>query len=87
MEIGRLGTNQRLIAELHSDFDALEEAVDQHANRLATYAPQAVAALKKALWKGTDDWDHRLEHNAAVTGRLVLSKRTQQTIQNIKNNQ
>jgi len=43
-----------------------------------------VAELKKALWKGTEDWDNVLEHNAAVSGRLVLSKRTQQTLHQIK---
>ena len=73
-----------LLSELHSDFDALEEAVTQHANRLAAYTPQAVTELKKALWKGTDDWDNLLEYNAAVSGRLVLSERTQQTLHQLK---
>jgi methylglutaconyl-CoA hydratase len=73
-----------LLSELHSDFDTLEEAVVQHANRLAAYTPQAVAELKKSLWKGTEDWDNLLEHNAAVSGRLVLSDRTQQTLHQIK---
>ena len=73
-----------LISELHSDFYALEEAVTQHANRLAAYAPQALAELKKALWKGTEDWDNLLEHNAAVSGSFVLSDRTQQTLKQLK---
>ena len=73
-----------LLSELHSDFDALEEAVTQHANRLAAYTPQAVAELKKSLWKGTEDWDNLLENNAAVSGRLVLSERTQQTLHQLK---
>jgi methylglutaconyl-CoA hydratase len=73
-----------LLSELHSDFNALEEAVAQHANRLAAYTPQAVTELKKALWKGTEDWDNLLEHNAAVSGRLVLSKRTQKTLHQLK---
>ena len=73
-----------LLSELHSDFDTLEEAVTQHANRLAVYTPQAVTELKKALWKGTDDWDNLLEYNAAVSGRLVLSERTQQTLHQFK---
>ena len=73
-----------LLSELHSDFDSLEEAVTQHANRLAAYTPQALAELKKALWKGTEDWDNLLEHNAAVSGGLVLSERTQQTLHQLK---
>jgi methylglutaconyl-CoA hydratase len=73
-----------LLSELYSDFDSLEEAVMRHANRIAAYTPQAVAELKKALWKGTEDWDNLLEHNAAVSGRLVLSERTQQTLHQLK---
>ena len=73
-----------LLSELYSDFDTLEEAVTQHANRLAAYTPQALTELKKALWKGTDDWDNLLEYNAAVSGRLVLSERTQQTLHQFK---
>ena len=69
-----------LVSELHSDFDALEEAVLQHASRLAAYTPQAVAELKKSLWKGTENWDNLLERNAEVSGRLILSERTQQTL-------
>ena len=73
-----------LLSELYSDFDTLEEAVTQHANRLAAYTPQALTELKKALWKGTDDWDNLLENNAAVSGSLVLSERTQQTLHQFK---
>ena len=69
-----------LLSELHSDFDALEEAVLQHSSRLAAYTPQAVAELKKTLWKGTENWDNLLERNAEVSGRLILSERTQQTL-------
>jgi methylglutaconyl-CoA hydratase len=74
-----------LFAEVHTSFDALEEAVNRHATRLASYAPEAVAELKKALWEGTEDWDNKLAHNAAVSGRLVLSKCTQQTLIQLKN--
>mgnify|MGYP000273363035 CR=1 FL=1 len=76
-----------LFAEILPTLDQLDKAVDQHTKRLASYAPEAVAALKKELWHNTDDWDHRLSSNAEITGRLLLSKQTQQTIQNIKNNQ
>ena len=73
-----------LLSELHSDFDSLEEAVKQNAERISAYIPKAVAELKKALWKGTEDWDNLLEHNAAVSGSLVLSDRTQQTLKQLK---
>ena len=74
-----------LYAEIHPNIDTLNNAVDQHAKRLASYAPEAVAALKKELWHNTDDWEHRLPNNAEISGRLLLSQRTQQSIQNIKN--
>ena len=74
-----------LFAEILPDLEQLDKAIDEHAKRLASYAPEAVTALKKELWHYTDDWDHRLSANAEITGRLLLSEQTQQTLQNIKN--
>jgi methylglutaconyl-CoA hydratase len=54
------------------------------AQRLAGYAPKALVELKKALWLGTDHWDELLARNATVSGQLVLSDRTQQTLKQIK---
>ena len=73
-----------LFAEIHPDFDTLEKATNAMAQRLAGYAPKALVELKKALWLDTDHWDELLAHNATVSGQLVLSHKTQQTLKQIK---
>ena len=78
------GHQKGLFAEIHPDFDTLEQATNNMAQRLAGYAPQALIELKKALWLGTDHWDELLAHNATVSGQLVLSENTQQTLKRLK---
>ena len=78
------GHQKGLFAEIHPDFDTLEQATNNMAQRLAGYAPQALIELKKALWLGTDHWDELLAHNATVSGQLVLSENTQQTLKELK---
>jgi methylglutaconyl-CoA hydratase len=74
-----------LLAELHPDLSTLDQATNDMAQRLAGYAPKALIALKKALWQGTEHWGELLSHNAAVSGQLVLSEKTQQTLNQLKN--
>ena len=38
-----------LLSELHSDFEALEEAVVKHANRLAAYTSSGDRTIKSTL--------------------------------------
>jgi len=78
------GHQKGLFAEIHPDFDTLEQATNDMAQRLAGYAPKALIELKKALWLGTDHWDDLLAHNATVSGQLVLSENTQQTLKQLK---
>ena len=43
-----------------------------------------MAELKKAMWKGTEDWNSLLAERAAISGRLVLSAFTRQAIARFK---
>jgi methylglutaconyl-CoA hydratase len=58
----------------------MEESIFKLSNSLSHYNPEAMAELKKTLWKGTDHWDHLLAERAAISGRLVLSTYTKQYI-------
>ena len=42
--------------------------------------PEALAGLKKVFWEGTDNWNNLLETRAEMSGRLVLSKFSKETI-------
>jgi methylglutaconyl-CoA hydratase len=73
-----------LFMEVFESIEAMDEAVENLANRLTTYNPEALSELKKILWKNTDHWDELLTERAEVSGRLVLSEFTKKTLNNIK---
>lgn len=73
-----------LYAEVLEDTAALDAAVEALAGRLASSNPEAMSALKRVFWSGTEHWDTLLPERAAVSGRLVLSDFTRQAIARFK---
>lgn len=73
-----------LYAEAFPTTEALDHRIDAHARELATYSPEAMAELKRVMWKGTEDWDTLLIERAAISGRLVLSEFTRNAIASFK---
>lgn len=69
-----------LFAEVHATVEELDAAVAAHAATLAGYSAQAMAELKRVMWKGTEHWGALLPERAAVSGRLVLSEFTRSAI-------
>lgn len=65
--------------------EELDRSVDELAHKLANSSPEAMAELKKVLWKSTDYWDSQLEQRAEISGRLVLSDYTRDFIEDFKN--
>ena len=62
----------------------LDEAISQLADKLSKSSPEAMAELKKVLWKGTEHWDNLLFERAEISGRLVLSEFTINAINRFK---
>ncbi len=62
----------------------LDTEAEFFASQLATYSPEALSQMKKALWEGTDHWDELLKERASLTGKLALSKTTQETLRKFK---
>jgi len=69
-----------LYAEVFAEQQALETAIQKHATELAGYSPEAMAELKRVMWKGTEHWGKLLPERAAISGRLVLSDFTRNAI-------
>ncbi|HMP94372.1 MAG TPA: enoyl-CoA hydratase/isomerase family protein [Phnomibacter sp.] len=69
-----------LYSELHPSQQDADESIFRLSSQLAASNPQAMAELKKVLWKGTEHWDELLAERAAISGRLVLSHFTRQAI-------
>lgn len=73
-----------LYTEVFSTAEEMDEAIEGLAARLATSNPEAMSLLKKAFWKGTEDWDELLEERAEMSGKLVLSEFTVNAINAFK---
>ena len=72
-----------LFMEVFDSIEEMDEAVENLANRLKNYNPEALSELKKILWKNTDHWDELLTERAEISGRLVLSEFTKRTLSEI----
>ena len=73
-----------LFSELYDNVESMDEAVFRLANILAHSSADAMAEMKKMLWKGTENWDELLKERAAISGRLVLSDFTKKAIEEFK---
>jgi methylglutaconyl-CoA hydratase len=62
-----------LYAELHDTVEAMDAAVAGLSKRLVASNPAAMALMKSAFWRGTEDWETLLEERAEMSGTLVLS--------------
>ena len=73
-----------LYAQVYDSTEALDEAVQAFAENLCTYNPEAMREMKTILWKGTEDWGTLLAERAIISGRLVLSDFTKETLKRFK---
>ena len=73
-----------LYANVYESIEAMDEEVQKFAEHLCTYNPEAMLEMKKIFWRGTADWDILLAERAAISGRLVLSDFTKETLKKFK---
>lgn len=69
-----------LYTQLFDTTEQLDEALQSLAERLSGYSPEAMLEMKKTFWRGTENWDELLIERAAISGRLVLSEFTRETL-------
>lgn len=69
-----------LYARVAEDVDAMDAALGLLAGALAASNPDAMAAMKRTFWEGTEGWDALLASRARVSGALVLSEYTRAAI-------
>ena len=73
-----------LFAQVYESTEELDEQVQAFAENLCTYNPEAMYEMKKIMWSGTDHWDTLLAERAIISGRLVLSDFTKETLKRFK---
>ena len=69
-----------LYNQVYDSLEELDEAVQKFAENLCNYNPEAMKEMKKVFWSGTEDWDELLAERAVISGRLVLSDFTKETL-------
>ncbi len=73
-----------LFTQVYETTEMLDEAVKTFAENLCTYNVEAMKEMKKMFWKGTEDWDNLLIERAKISGKLVLSEFTKETLKRFK---
>ena len=73
-----------LFTHVFESTEALDEAVTVFAENLRSYNPKAMSEMKTMFWRGTEDWDQLLIQRAKISGRLVLSDFTKDTLRKYK---
>lgn len=69
-----------LYNQVYNSVEELDEEVQRFAENLCAYNPEAMKEMKKVFWNGTEDWDQLLAERAVISGRLVLSEFTKETL-------
>ncbi|WP_028283758.1 enoyl-CoA hydratase/isomerase family protein [Olleya marilimosa] len=73
-----------LYANVFDTVEALDDAVDSLAAKLASYNPEALLELKRVLWEDTNEWCVSLLERAEISGKLVLSDFTKEKLKSYK---
>jgi len=73
-----------LYARVFESISELDKEVILFTEKLASYNPEALDEMKKALWIGTEHWDQLLLERAGITGKLVLSEFTKNALSKFK---
>lgn len=73
-----------LFAEVFETVEGLDEAIKELAKRLSNYNPEALKRMKSVFWEGTQHWDTLLTERAEISGALVLSRFTKNTLKRFR---
>jgi len=73
-----------LYNEIFDSTEDMDLEIKKLANILSKSNPEAMKYLKKNIWKDTEHWDDLLIERAKISGRLVLSNFTKNSINNFK---
>ncbi len=73
-----------MYAEVHEDIESMDSSISRLITKLSGSNPEAMKELKKVFWQGTEDWDTLLVERAEISGKLVLSDFTRESIAKFK---
>ena len=74
-----------LYSKVYDTAKLMDKEIFFFTDKLASYNPEALKAIKKVLWEGTAHWDKLLPERARMSGILALSPNTKQALDKFKN--
>src|SRR3954467_11471387 len=74
------GERHGLYCRIFNDAASMDAAINGLAGTLAASNPEAMAAMKRVFWEGTEGWETLLAERARMSGTLVLSEFTRASI-------
>lgn len=78
------GERHGLYSRLADDASALDANFEAELTKLAACNPDAMSALKRVFWAGTETWETLLAERARMSGTMVLSEFTRNAIATFK---
>jgi methylglutaconyl-CoA hydratase len=73
-----------LFSKVFDSIKELDKELDDFSLKLVSYNPEALTAMKKALWEGTEHWSSLLLERAEQSGKLALSDATKVALAKFK---
>lgn len=73
-----------LFSKVFDTIQDVDKELDILSAKLASYNPEALKAMKNALWIGTEHWSSLLAERAEQSGRLALSEATKAALAKFK---
>ena len=64
--------------------EELKAATQEFSEQLSKYSPEAMQNLKSIFWENAANWDEIMPQRAAMSGKLVLSEFTKETLNKFK---
>ncbi|WP_454986192.1 enoyl-CoA hydratase/isomerase family protein [Capnocytophaga bilenii] len=74
-----------LFARVFENVKDMDKEIDDFITTLLKSNPLALSEMKRITWQHTDHWEKELLDNAAISGKLVLSKQTRLMLEKLKN--
>ena len=73
-----------LFSKVYDTTKVMDKELYFFTEKLASYNPEALSAIKKILWEGTEHWDTLLIKRAEMSGLLALSDNTKEALEKFK---
>jgi methylglutaconyl-CoA hydratase len=78
------GKAQGLYQEAFETTEQMDGYLEMLCDKLCSYSPDALAALKGVFWQGTGHWNKLLSERAGISGRLLLTDHAKKAIEAFK---